>query len=138
MLVAIIIIAVVTLVAWNFFRFYTFYRDYRFDGSFQGQSRECMIGGLNLEARTLCMIGADKTGLYLLSHPKPRRIFWGYGYAVFKKRLFIPWEDISCRSGNSLLKKCIWFDLAPRRMYLDVPKDIGEQLLEDAGRKIPI
>jgi hypothetical protein len=139
MLLAIVIAAAVLLVAWNFQRLHHFGTDYNFSGSFQGSRYECRLGGLAGEQGALCMIGADELGLYLLPHPNPTRWFWirRGKYDIFKQSLFIPWKDIGCRSGRVLLSDCIWFDLASRKIYLYVPKDIGEKLLMDAGRTIP-
>jgi hypothetical protein len=139
MLVSIAIAAIVLLIAWNFVRLYRFQTDYKFDGLFQGVRYECKLGGLGDEHRTLCLIGADEFGLYLLPHPNPPRHWWAYpsGYRIFKKSLYIPWTDIRCRYGRVLLKDCIWFDLKPRRVYLYVPKDVGEKVLVDARRQVP-
>jgi hypothetical protein len=142
MIIAIVIAAVaaaILLVGWNFVRLYKFGSDYNFAGSFQGNRYECSLGGLNEGHGTLCLIGADEYGVYLLPHPKPVRWLWGYpgGYQVFKQSLLIPWRDIGCRSGRVSFKDCIWFDLAPRKIYLYLSKDIGEKLLRDAGRTIP-
>jgi hypothetical protein len=139
MLFAIFFAAAILLVAWNFQRLNNFDRDYKFTGDFQGHRYECTLGGLAEGRGVLCMIGADNFGLYLLPDPRPRRwlTFYPNGNQIFKKSLLIPWKDIGCRSGSVLLKDCIWFDLAPRRIYLYVPKDIGEKLLTDAGHAIP-
>lgn len=139
MLVAIVVVLVVVLMGWNFARMYNFETDYRFSGYFQGNRYECVLGGLSQEHDTLCFIGADEQGLYLLPHPKPARTWWNYQRRrqILKKSLLIPWRDISCRSGRVLLKDCIWFDLAPRKIYLYVPKDIGEKLLADARVMVP-
>jgi hypothetical protein len=136
-IVTLIAAAAVLLVGWNFQRLHRFASDYNFTGAFQGNRYECSLGGLNEGHGTWCLIGADEYGLYLLPSPKPVRWLWGYpgGRQVFKKSLLIPWTDIGCRTGRVLFKDCIWFDLAPRRIYLYVPKDIGEKLLSDAGRK---
>jgi hypothetical protein len=137
LVVAILIVAVVLLTGWNFFNQSSFYRDYNHEGSFQGQRYECLLGGLNAEVRTLCLMGADDFGLYILPHPKPRRLFWGSGYYIFKKSLLIPWRDMDCSRGKVLFKKRIWFKLGSRRIYLYVPEEIAAKLLTDAGRKIP-
>lgn len=140
MLVSLAVAAMVLLVAWNFVRVYRFQADYNFDGFFQGTRYECRIGGLDEDGGTLGFIGADEFGLYLLPHPQTDRRWWAYprGFRIFKKSLYIPWTDIRCRSGRVLLKDCIWFDLAPRRVYLYVPKDVGEKVLTDARRQIPV
>jgi hypothetical protein len=69
MLLAIVLAAAVLLVAWNFQRLNNFGRDCDFTGSFQGSRYECRLGGLGDDRRTLCMMGADEFGLYLLPHP---------------------------------------------------------------------
>jgi hypothetical protein len=139
MLFALFIAAAVLLVAWNFQRLHGFASDYKFTGDFQRHRYECTLGGLAEGRGALCMIGADNFGLYLLPHPNPIRWFTFYprGNQIFKQSLLIPWKDIGCRSGSVLLKDCIWFDLAARKIYLYVPKDIGEKLLTDAGHTIP-
>jgi hypothetical protein len=137
MLIVIVIALVVLLVGWNFLRLHGFDKDYRFAGSFQGNRYECNVGGFSEERDTLCFMGADTTGLYLLPHPKPIRWFWGYR-GVFKNSLFIPWTDLGYRSGKALLKECVWFEIASRKIYFCVPKEVGEKLLNDAGRGIPL
>ena len=139
-IVLLVVAAAALLVGWNFRRLFRFASDYNFVGSFQGKRYECSLGGLNEGHGTLCLIGADECGLYLLPHPKPVRWLWGYpgGVQVFKKSLLIPWRDIGCRTGRVLFKDCIWFDLAERKIYLYVPKDIGEKLLSDGGRQTPV
>ena len=132
-----VVIAAVVLIGWNFINQSSFYSDCAFAGSFGGNRYECMLGGLNQETRVLCLMGADESGVYILSHPKPGRPFWGYGTAVFKGSLFIPWQDIECTPGDTFpFKDSIWFKLASRRIYLYLAKEIGEKLLADARRKI--
>ena len=136
MLIAVIVVLVVVLMGWNIARMYNFETDYRFSGYFQGTRYDCVVGGLNSEYGTICFVGADEQGLYLLPHPTPAFSWWKSQHRrVLKKSLLIPWRDISCRAGRVLLKDCIWFDLAPRKVYLYVPKDIGEKLLTDARVK---
>jgi hypothetical protein len=137
MLAAILIAAAICLYVWNIRRVLGFQRDYRYDGYFSGRQYECRVGGLSESRGTLCVMGADAYGLYLLPHPKPARSLWRYRDEVFKKSLFIPWADLGCRLGRVLLKDCVWFDLSARKVYFYVAKDIGEKLLNDAGRKIP-
>jgi len=138
-LVAIFVVLVVVLMGWNFARMYNFETDYRFSGYFQGKRYECVLGGLNQEHGTICFIGTDEQGLYLLPHPKPAFSWWKQRRRqVLKKSLLIPWRDINCRAGRVLLKDCIWFDLPPRKIYLYVPRDIGEKLLTDARVIIPV
>ncbi|MFZ0818239.1 MAG: hypothetical protein WAM78_22115 [Candidatus Sulfotelmatobacter sp.] len=143
MRIAIVIAAVVCLLVWNIRRLFGFQRDYKFDGNFAGKRYECRIGGLGEAPGLLCLMGADANGLYLLPHAKLTRSLWSYlgngsRHQVFKKSLFIPWTDMGYRSGKVLLKECIWFDLPARKIYLYVAKDIGEKLLNDAGRGMPL
>jgi hypothetical protein len=143
MLIAIVIAAVVCLLVWNIRRMVGFGRDYKYDGEFAGKRYECRLGGLSDGHSVLCFMGADANGLYLLPHPKPERSFWSYlgnnyRYEVFRKSLFIPWTDLGCRHGKAVLKECVWFDLPARRVYFYVAKDVGEQLLNDAGRGMPL
>jgi hypothetical protein len=143
MRIAILIAAVVGLYVWNIRRMLGFERDYKFDGNFVGKRYECTVGGLSEGHGLLCFMGADAAGLYLFPHPKPARSLWSYfgnsrRYLVFRKSLLIPWTDVGYRSGRVLLKDCIWFDLAARRVYFYVAKDVGEKLLNDAGRGMPL
>ena len=143
MRIAILIAAVVSLYVWNIRRLLGFERDYKYDGNFAGKRYECTVGGLSEGHGTLCFMGADAGGLYLLPHPKPARSLWSYllqyrRYEVFRRTLLIPWTDLGYRSGRVLLKDCIWFDLSPRKVYFYVAKDIGEKLLNDAGREMPL
>ena len=138
MLFAILCAVAAALLLWNINRWRSFLGDYQYPGVFQGHQYECRVGGLDQESRVLCMIGADESGLYLLPHPKKIRWYLGdsRGNKIFKKSLRIPWQDIACRYARVLFEDCIRFDLAPRKTYLYVPKDMGEKLLADAGRKI--
>ena len=129
--------AAALLMFWNFSNQRRFERDYAFHGSFQGARYECLVGGFNSEDRVLCMAGADRSGIYFLPHPKPPRRFWNSRRPVFKKSLLIPWVDLTYSSKKVLFKDCIWFDLSPRKIWLYVPKEIGEKLLTDAHREIP-
>jgi hypothetical protein len=140
MVTAVVFASAVLLIGWNFFRLTRFETDYRYVGSFSGNRYECVVGGLDLEHGTLCIVGADKEGVYLLSHPKPDRFYWGGGgrHRIFKRNLMIPWSDFSYRSGKVLLRDCVWIEMPSRRIYLFVPKDVGEKLLRDAGRGFPI
>jgi hypothetical protein len=143
MRIAIIIAAVVGLLVWNIRRLLGFQRDYKYDGDFAGKRYECRIGGLGEGPGLLCFMGADANGLYLLPHEKLARSFWSYlgnrsRHEGFRKSLFIPWADMGYRSGRVLLKDCVWFELPTRKIYLYVEKDIGEQLLNDAGRGMPL
>jgi hypothetical protein len=108
-----------------------------YTGSFAGKRYECAVGGLSEECDALCFMGADESGLYLLPHAKKPRSFWGHR-GVFRKSLFIPWTDVAYRPGKALRKECRWFDLSARRVYFYVAKDIGEELLKDAGRGMPL
>jgi len=143
MRIAILIAAVVGLYVWNIRRVLGFERDYKHDGNFAGKRYECTVGGFSEGPGLTCFMGADGNGLYLLPHPKPARSLWSYlgnsrRYLVFKKSLFIPWTDLGYRSGRVLLKDCVWFDLSARRVYFYVAKDVGEKLLNDAGRGMPL
>jgi hypothetical protein len=84
------------------------------------------------------LLGADANGLYPLPHAKPAFSLWRRRAGVFKKALFIPWTDLGYRRGKALFKECVWFDLAARKVYFYVPTDVGEKLLNDAGRGIPL
>src|SRR6202142_4047294 len=103
-IILVVIVAGVLLTVWNFFNQSNFYRDYFYDGYFTGRRYECMVGGLNPEARTLCFMGADELGVYILPHPKPRKLFWGDGCYIFKKSVLIPWKEIECSTGKILFE----------------------------------
>lgn len=135
-LTGIFVAAAVCLYVWNIRRVLGFERDYKYDGYFSGRRYECRVGGFSENRGTLCFMGADASGLYLFPHPRPAFSLWRYRDEVFKKSLFIPWTDLGCRFGRVLLKDCVWFDLSARRVYFYVTKDVGEKLLNDAGRKI--
>jgi hypothetical protein len=134
--IAVVVAAVVLLVGWNFLRLYRFERCYSSNDSFPGQRYECIVGGLDPGHGTLCMVGADPSGLHVLSHPGPGRSMLSFrrAYRPYKKNLFLPWKDVNCRSGMAVFKECLWFDMPSRKVYLNVPKDIGGHLLADAGR----
>jgi hypothetical protein len=142
MLLAIIItvsITAVALISWNASAMYRFELDYRYDGGFEGRRHDCTLRFANLEAGIQCFIGADQSGLYLLTHPARKNSFWSFGNArgVFKRNLRIPWSDLGCRAGRMLLLDCIWFDIPSRKIHFYVPRNIGEELLRDSNRTIP-
>jgi hypothetical protein len=138
MLKAILIAAGVSLYVWNIRRVTGFERDYKYNGIFSGKRYECRVGGFNGNRKTLCFLGADANGLYLLPHPKQPLSLWRRRDGVFKIALFIPWTDLGYRSAKVLFKDSVWFDLAARKVYFYVPRDIGEKLLNDAGRGVPV
>jgi|HubBroStandDraft_2_1064218.scaffolds.fasta_scaffold49410_2 hypothetical protein len=138
MLKAILIAAGIYAYVWNIRRVTGFERDYKYDGIFSGKRYECRMGGFSEDRATLCFLGADANGLYLLPHPKPAFSLWRRRDVVFKIALFIPWTDLGYRSGKVLFKECVWFDLEARKVYFYVPKDVGEKLLNDAGRGVPV
>lgn len=139
MFIAVILTATALLISWDYIRLHRFERDYEFPGLFGGRRYECRLGGLRSEHCVLCFIGSDMSGIYLLPHPKPNRRFLGcqIGEDVLKKSILIPWTDIHCRSGRGFLKHNISFDIPSRKIFLYVPRDIGEKLLTDAGRSVP-
>jgi len=137
MLLAIILVAAVLLVLWSVRNQRSFEGDYLYQGSFQGNRYECIVGGLYSEDRMLCMTGADRSGIYFLPHPKPQRLFQNSGRAVFRKSLFIPWQDMTYCSKKVLFRDCLWFDLSPRKIWIYVPREIGEKLLTDGHREVP-
>ncbi len=138
MLPTLFFIAAALLVLWNVRNYNGFERAYAYQGSFPGERYECLVGGLYSEDRVLCMAGADRAGIYFLPHPKPQRLFQNSGYPIFKKSFFIPWQDMNYCSKKVLFKDCIWFDLSPRKIWIYVPREVGEKLLADAHREIPI
>jgi hypothetical protein len=132
-----VFVAAGLLVLWNARNQNSFARDYAYQGSFAGTRYECIVGGLYSDDRVLCMAGADRAGIYFLPHPKRQRLFRNSGYSIFKKSLLIPWQDMSYCSKKVLFKDCIWFDLSPRKIWIYVPREVGEKLLTDAHREIP-
>ena len=136
MLLPLILVAAALLILWNVRNQRSFERDYSYEGSFSGQRYECVVGGLNSEHRLWCMAGADRSGIYFLPHPKPRSLFRNSRIGVFKKSLRIPWQDMTCCSKRVLFRDCIWFDLSPRKVWIYVPKEIGDKLLMDGHREV--
>jgi hypothetical protein len=142
MLLAIIVmvsIIAVALICRNASVMHRFELDYRYDGGFEGRRHECTLGFANLEAGIQCFIGANQSGLYLLTHPVRKNSFWslGNGRGIFKRNLRIPWSDLSCRAGRMFVQDCIWFDVPSRKIHFYVPRNIGEKLLRDSNRTIP-
>jgi hypothetical protein len=107
-----------------------FQQDYRFDGEFQGPRYDCRVRFAHGEGAVQCLVGADRSALYLLAPPKAKRSWWRYR----GKNLKIPWTDLECRAGRTVLKDCLWFEIPPKKIHFYVPKEIGDQLLRDAGR----
>ena len=137
MILPIILAAAVLLMLWNVRNQLSFERDYSYHGSFAGQGYECVVGGLNSERRMWCIAGADRCGIYFLPHPKKQNLFWNSGIGASKKSLRIPWQDVTYCCKRVLFKDCIWFDLSPRKVWIYVPREIGEKLLIDGYREVP-
>jgi hypothetical protein len=83
------------------------------------------------------MMGADRAGIYIFPYPHNQKFFGNSGYGIFKKTLLIPWRDFTYCSKRVLFKDCIWFDLSPRKIWIYVPRDVGEKLLADGYREVP-
>jgi len=107
---------------------------YRYHGEFLGKRHECSVRFANSECGILCFVGANESGLYLLSHPD-RKGWWRYGGLGFKKNLEIPWRDLDYRGGRVLLKECMWFHIPTRKIHFYVPREIGDKLLIDGARE---
>jgi hypothetical protein len=129
----------IALVLWNVGIVWRFQNDYRYDGEFQGQRYECIVQFANSEYGTRCSLGADEWALYLLAVPKRKVPWWKNRTArsFFRANLRIPWSDLDWREKRIVLKNCIWFEIPPKRIYFYGPRDVGDKLLVDAGRKIP-
>ena len=134
----------VLLTLWNAARISSFQRDYGYQGGFPGTPYECDLRSADSEWPVRCFLGATDAALYLMADPQAlKRSWWGwekYGSFrnVFKTNLRIPWTSLQCRAGSMFFKEVIWFENRPRRFYIYVPRAIGEKLLIDAGRQIPI
>jgi hypothetical protein len=138
LVIAVFVIAV-ALVLWNAGVVRRFQSDYRYDGEFQGQRYECSLQFANSEHGIRCSLGADGSALYLLAVPKRTVSWWKNraAHSFFRANLRIPWSDVEWREKRIMLKDSIWFEIAAKRIYFYVPRDVGDKLLVDAGRKIP-
>ncbi len=143
----VIIIAVCVLAAalmyWNVGVMRRFKSDYRYEGGFQGQRYECVLRLANMEYGMWCFLGADASALYLLTASKRKRRWWSCSYTgvsnqIFKTDLRIPWTDVDWKEKRILFKDYIWFEIPEKKIYFTVHRDVGDKLLVDAGRKIPV
>ena len=141
-----IIIAVFAITAalmfWNIGVMRRFQSDYRYIGEFHGQRYESVLRFANMETGIWCFLGADASALYLLTASDRKRRWWTSSYRgvsneIFKTDLRIPWTDMGWKEKTILLKDYIWFEIPGKKIYFTVPKDAGDKLLVDAGRKIP-
>ena len=134
----------VLLTLWNAARIRSFQRDYGYQGGFPGKPYECDLRSADSEWPVRCFVGATDSALYLIADPQPPpRPWWGWGKygsfrTVFKTDLRIPWTSLQCRAGRMFLKEVIWFENRPRKFFVYVPREIGERVLRDAGRQIPV
>ncbi len=142
----VIVIAVsllaVLLMFWNVGVMRQFQNDYRYVGEFPGKCYECVLRFANMESGIWCFLGADASALYLLTASDRKRPWWTSSYTgvsneIFKTDLRIPWTDLGWKEKRILLKDCVWFEIPAKKIYFTVSKDVGDQLLVDAGRKIP-
>jgi hypothetical protein len=141
----VIVIAVfvmaVALIFWNVGIMRRFQSDYRYDGEFQGKRYECILRFANLDHGMWCFLGADASALYLFTASNRKRPWWssshiGVSNKIFKTNLRLPWTDLGWQEKTFLLKECIWFEIPAKKIYFYVPRDVGDKLLIDAGRKI--
>jgi hypothetical protein len=135
----------VLLMVWNVAKIRSFQRDYGYEGEFPGAPYECDLRSADSEFPMQCRIGATDSALYIMANPNAQRprTWWGWGKygsfrSLFKSDLRIPWSEVQCRAGTMFLKKVIWFENRSRKFYVYVPRDVGEKLLTDAGREIPV
>jgi|GEM_PF-2225239 hypothetical protein len=138
--IAVFVMAVV-LIFWNVGIMRRFQNDYRYDGGFQGKRYECILRFANLDHGMWCLLGADASALYLLTASNRKRHWWspshiGVSNKIFKTDLRLPWTDLGWQEKTILLKECIWFEIPAKKIYFYVPRDVGDKLLIDAGRKI--
>jgi hypothetical protein len=133
------------LMIWNAKKIRAYQQDYRFEGGFTGKHYDCMLGSANSEATLRCRVGADPSHLYLMARPedppRPQIFSWRnqfYFRADYPTDLAIPWNDLECRPGRLFFKEVIWFRNDEKRFYVYVPREIGESLLTDAGRALPL
>jgi len=133
-------VAAVALMFWNAGNMRRFESDYRYDDEFQGNRYECMLRFANLDYGIRSLLGANGSALYLLAAPKHKVRWWGNraAHGRLKTNLQIPWTDLAWQEKTILLKDCIWFEIPERKIYFYVPRDVGEKILSDAGRKVPL
>ncbi|MGA3348851.1 MAG: hypothetical protein ABSC33_07495 [Candidatus Sulfotelmatobacter sp.] len=129
------------LIFWNVGVMRRFQSEYRYVAGFQGKRYECILRFANLDHGMWCFLGADSSALYLLTASNRKRPWWSSSYIgvsnkIFKTDLRIPWTDLGWQEKPILLKECIWFEISAKKIYFYVPKDVGDKLLIDAGRKI--
>jgi hypothetical protein len=141
-LVIAVCVMAAALMFWNIGVLRRFQSDYRYIGEFHGQRYECVLRFANMESGIWCFLGADASALYLLTASNRKRPWWSSSYTgvsnkIFKTDLRIPWTDLGWKEKRILLKDCVWFEIPAKKIYFTVPRDVGDQLLVDAGRKIP-
>ena len=129
------------LILWNAAAMRRLKTDYGYDGKFQGKRYECVLRFANLESGIWCFLGADASAFYLLTTPARRWSWWddrGVANQIFKMDLRIPWSDLDWREKRILFKDCIWFDIPAKNVHFYLAKDVGDKLLADAERKVPV
>ena len=136
LIVVIVGVLGLALTLWNGANWYLFQSGYRYNSEFLGKRYECSLKFVNAEHNNLCFVGGDGAALYLLAHPNGKGWWWRYGVVGYKKNLQIPWSDVECRPKTVLFKECMWFEIPARKIYFYIPREIGDKLLIDAGRKI--
>lgn len=142
MTVIIVVVGIIglALTFWYAVNWHGFLSDYRFHGEFQGQRYDCTLRFANAETGCRCMVGANESGLFLLSDPEYkrswRRSMFKQLSVPFDKNLQISWSDLQFRAGKMFLKECIWFDVPARNVHFFVPKDVGDKLLLDGKQAI--
>jgi hypothetical protein len=142
-IVTAIFVMTVALVWWNAGILRRFKNDYRYDGEFHGNRYECVVRFANSESGIWCFLGADTAALYLLSDSARKRSWWTWNYRSTAREflgtdLRIPWSDLDWREKGIFIKDCIWFEIPAGKIYFYVSREVGDKLLVDAGRKIPV
>src|ERR1700733_6585481 len=138
-----VFVMTVVLIWWNAGILRRFKSDYRYEGEFHGNRYECVVRFANSESGIWCSLGADTSALYLLTPSERERSWWTWSYRgsareIFRTNLRIPWSDLDWREKRILFKDCIWFEIPARKVCFYASRDVGDKLLVDAGRKIPV
>jgi len=129
----------IPLMIWNARVMTRFEKVYRFDGEFPGNRHECILQFANTEFHYLCAAGANQSALYLLPPAEHEISRWKSSKEkIYKKSLQIPWSDLQYRTKKILFQDYLWLEIPERKVYFYIPKDVGDRLLIDAGRAVPI
>ncbi len=113
-------------------------RDFPCDRPFEGPLEACLVRFPSDEAKTDCVLGANRDGLYLASTPEvlARNRGWmgNRSHLVLAQPLFVPWDRLAIQPASFPLRGFVRFTVSSNKATFFVPRETAVTLLVRAGR----